>query len=78
MFSPTELNRRVLIFIHKANKFVQSTHLLKAEMTMNEMNCDFRYPVTIIYEKSYKLFVVLSILLIFDEVCDVEGEIQNK
>jgi len=38
----------------------------------------FRYPVTLTYEKKYKHFVILSILLIFDEVCDEEGEIQSK
>ena len=40
-FFPTDLNRGVLIFIHKANKFVQRTHLLKAKMTLSKMNGDF-------------------------------------
>lgn len=41
MFFPTELNRGVLIFIHKANKFVQRAHLLKGKMTMSKMNGEF-------------------------------------
>lgn len=38
----------------------------------------FRYPVVLIWEKKYKVVVVLVILLAFDEVYDIEGEIQNK
>lgn len=38
----------------------------------------FRLPVTVIYEKRYKFFVVLPILLIFDEGCDIEGKIKKQ
>lgn len=57
MFFPTELNRRMLIFIHKANKFVQRTHLLKAKMTMSKMNGDFISLLSDSYYKRVRVFI---------------------